>query len=309
MSRYGFLRTRRWVGIAALTVVVSVVCTLLGVWQLSRHEFRAAAIARVQMNSTAPPVPLADLLPTPATAVGNATEWRTVEVTGEYVGAPVALPQRGIETGAADHALGVLAVDAPDGATWLIVVDRGWYPTDAFTDPTGRLALPTGTIEATLRLRPAEPASDRDPVPGQVFRVDPQQVLDAAALDDVDGELVTGGYGWLVSESPTTATAPTPLPIPSPDYRSNLSYAMQWWCFGLMAFVGYGVLARRERRMLDDDLSVVDPGEGATPRAPDERRTARPPAQRRRLTDAEIEDAEIDAAEDGSTRGVGTRAR
>lgn len=284
-ARYAFLRTRRWVGIAVLTVVVALVCGVLGTWQLGRHEYRAEAIARVAANSGQPPVPLADLLTSPTTEVGDDLEWRSVTTTGRYVGDPVALPQRGIEGRAADHALAVLAIDGLDGAeggAWLLVVDRGWYPIDAFGDTSDRLALPDGEIELVLRLRPAEEPSGRDAIPGQVFRIDPQQVLDAAAPgDEIGGTLVVSGYGWVVSESPTTDNPPTPLTVPSPNYRSNLSYALQWWSFALLAFVGFAVLARRERTALDRDEGIEAP-------------PAPPP---RRRSDADIEDAEIDAAE------------
>lgn len=285
-SRFAFLRTRRWVGIAVLTVVVAAGCVVLGTWQLSRHEYRAEAIERVQTNAGMPAVPLTELLTTPDTAVGDDLEWRAAIVTGRYVGNPVALPQRGVEGTAADHALAMLAFTGPDGETWLIAVDRGWYPTDAFADHSDRLALPDGEVSVVLRLRPAEEPSPRDQVPGQVFRIAPEQVLQAATPGaDVAGTLVTSGYGWLVSESPTTANPPTPIPVPEPNYRSNLSYALQWWTFGLLAFVGYAVLARRERSAMDRDAGVPAP-------------QPRP----RRRSDAELEDAEIDAAETGAGR-------
>lgn len=277
--RYSFLRTPRWIGIAGLTVLVAAICVTLGFWQLSRHEYRADAIARVESNSTQAPLPLTDLLTSTTTQVGDELEWRAVTVTGQYVGGPVALPQRGVESGPADHALGVLAVEGPDGEDWLLVVDRGSYPTDAFGDSTDRLELPEGQLDLVLRLRPAEEASPRDEVAGQVFRINPDQVL-AAAGGDLPGTLVTDSYAWVVTESPTTANPPTPIPVPSPNYRSNLSYAMQWWTFGLLAFIGYGVMARRERGALDRSAGVAV----AAPRP-------------RRQTDADLEDAEIDAAQ------------
>jgi cytochrome oxidase assembly protein ShyY1 len=278
-QRYSFLRTPRWIGIAGLTVLIAAVCVTLGFWQLSRHEYRAEAIARVESNSTQPAEPLTELLTSATTVVGDDLEWRAVTVTGSYVGGPVALPQRGVEAGPADHALGVLAVTGPDGEDWLLVVDRGSYPTDAFTDSTDRLELPEGEIDLVLRLRPAEEASGRDQIPGQVFRINPEQVVEAAG-GDLPGTLVTDSYAWVVTESPTTANPPTPIPVPSPNYRSNLSYAMQWWTFGLLAFIGYGVLARRERGALDREAGL--------PVAP---------PKSRKQTDADLEDAEIEAAQ------------
>lgn len=280
--RYAFLLTRRWLGVAALTVTVAVVCTILGSWQLGRHEYRAETIARVEQNTSQAAVPLTTLVTSATEPLPEDMEWRSVVVTGRYVGEPVMLPQRGVENAAADHALAVLAVDAPDGGTCLVVVDRGWYPTDAFADPTPRLQTPTGEVRLELRLRPAEPASTRDPVVGQVFRIAPSQVVAAAGVAD-GGTIVEGAYGWLVSETPTTADPPTALPIPAANYRSNLSYALQWWTFGVLAFVGFAVLARRERAAMDRASGVAEP--------------RHEPRRSRRLSDADAEDAELDAAE------------
>ncbi|MFV0427677.1 MAG: SURF1 family protein [Beutenbergiaceae bacterium] len=283
MSRYAFLWSRRWLGTAALAIVVAAVCVVLGSWQLQRHEYRAETIERVAANSTEPAVPLSDLIPDPSTPVTDATEWRAVRVSGRYLPTPVLLPQRGVEGAAADHALALFEVAGTQGP-WLLVVDRGWFPTDAFTDPGNLLAPPGGQVELELRLRPAEPASDRNPVAGQVFRINPEQVLQAAEPGRDSSTLVTGGYAFLVSENPSTQAAPTPIPIPAPNYRSNLSYALQWWSFALMAFIGFAVMARRERHALDVEAGI-----------------ARTPRVRRRLSDADIEDAAIDAADAVST--------
>lgn len=283
-QRYAFLWSRRWLGTAALTIVIAAVCVVLGSWQLQRHEYRAQTIEQVAANSTQPVVPITELLPAPAAPVTDAIEWRAVTVAGTYVGEPVVLPQRGVEGAAADHALAVLAVEGTVGP-WLLVVNRGWFPTDAFNDSTARLELPAGRVELELRLRPGEPASDRNAVPGQVFRIDPEQVLQAAdPSGNLEGSLVTGGYGFLATEDPSTAQPPTPIPVPAPNYRSNLSYALQWWSFALMAFIGFGVMARRERATMDAEAGIV-----------------RTPVRPRRRSDADIEDAAIDAASGAET--------
>lgn len=291
MGRYGFLTSARWVRMAALTVVVAIACVLLGTWQLERHAERSAEIALVERNGGIAPVPMTDLLPTPDATFDGDLGWRAVEVTGRYLGMPVGLPQRGIEGAAADHALGVLAATV-DGRTWLITVDRGWYPTDAFADPSARLQLPGEEVTVVLRMRPAEPASERGIRDGQVFRIAPEQVAEAAFEDDArpDGTLVTGAYGSLESETPTTSDPPTPLGVEAPSYRSNLSYAMQWWAFALLALVAYVVLARREGTTA---AGGETPGEVPT--------ESRQPGRRRRASDAEIEDALLDAEGDASS--------
>lgn len=275
MTGYRFLTSPRWLGLAGAAVIVVIACGLLGHWQLTRHEARAAAIATVEANAEQEAVPLHELVDSTATVIGHDLEWRSVTVTGRYVGAPVVLPQRGIEGVAADHALGVLAIDGPTG-TWLLVIDRGWYPTDAFADQSDRLDLPAGTVETVLRLRPAEEASTRSLPAGQVYRVAPEQVVAEAGVDAGSAAVVDGAYFWLTSEDPTTATAPTPLAVPAPNYRSNLSYAFQWWSLGVVTIIGFAVLARRER-----SADRVGPPAPTPPHRP--------------RSDAEIEDAEIEA--------------
>ena len=237
--RYAFLRSGRWLGIAALTLLVAAVCVVLGFWQLSRHEYRAEQIALVAANAEQPPVPLMDLVDSPTSTLPADLEWRSVTVTGHYVGEPVGLPQRGVEDAAADHALAVLALDMPDGGAWLLAVDRGWYPTDAFVDSTDRLTLPEGEVSVVVRVRPAEPASDRDPVAGQVFRIAPAQVARRRGERRDDPRHARRGGVRLAGErghrrrrtrryrcrsrSPTTArTSPTPCSGgPSGCWRSS----------------------------------------------------------------------------------------
>ncbi len=308
-GRYAFLRSRRWLGIAALALTISLACVLLGRWQLSRYEHKADQAALVTANYDAPPAALTELLPTPQTPLAHADTWRPVQLHGQYLTPSLILPQRPIEGAAADHVVAVFAADTDEG-TWLLVVDRGWYPTNAFADNTAQADLPTGEVTLTARLRAAEPASDRDLGPGLLHRLHPEQVLTrlqaispqpgaAAGVDLAQAELVTGAYGTLAAEDPTVATPPTPLPRPSTDLGNHLSYTFQWWVFGIGAWVGYVVLARREAEAQETAAALAaragaDPG---PPSAPGPARPAQVARPRRRFTfadDAE-EDALIDA--------------
>ncbi len=60
---------------------------------------------------------------------------------------------------------------------------------------------------------------------------------------------------------------------------------MQWWMFALGALFGFGLLAWRERRVEDEDLTDDGAVEAALPA----------PRRRRRPTAEEEEDALIDA--------------
>ena len=289
-GRYSFLRSTRWVGIAALVLAVSVACVFLGRWQLSRYETKADQADLVTSNYDAPPVAATELLPTPQSALAHGDTWRSVELHGEYLTPALLLPQRPIEGSAADHVIGVFAADTAAG-TWLFVVDRGWYPTDSFTDHTAQTELPQGEVSLTVRLRSAEPASDRDLGPGRLHALNPEQVraelaaLDEAGTDLDQAEVVTGAYGTLATEVPSTSEPPAPLPRPSTDLGNHLSYAFQWWVFGAGAWVGFVVLARREAA----GLGAAGAGE------PTSAATGRPAAARPRRRVAFADDAEEDA--------------
>ncbi|QOR72241.1 SURF1 family protein [Ruania alkalisoli] len=298
-TRYAFLRSRRWAGIMAVAVIVSLTCAMLGYWQLTRYQGKAEAAALVEANYDSRPVALTELLPTAHATWPENLTWRQVTVTGEYLVPAVVLPQRPIGGSPADHVLAALAVQVEDEEEpWWLLVDRGWYRSDAFGDHTAEQELPEGEVTVTIHLRAAEPPSERDLSGRQVYAINPSQVLDVAAPGaDLAGTVVTGAYGVLVEESPTTATPPAPLPRPSADLGNHLSYAFQWWVFALGALVGIVVLARREAIALaGPEVAAVAPSQaGATASYPGTRRP-------RRRTEADEEDAIIDAQLEAARR-------
>lgn len=263
---YAFLRSRRWVGIVALALIVTLTCTLLGRWQYHRYQGKAHQMDLVAANYDAAPAPLTDELDPP---FEPGLEWLPVELTGTFVGETVVLPQRGVRGSAGDHLLGVLALSGGDR---LVVVDRGWYPVDEFDDPTvDQPPPPTGEVTVTGRLRPAEAPSDRGIRDDQVFVINPGQVLAAAGLSAEQGALASTGY---LQGMPGPAQAGLQsFPAPAEDLGPHLSYAFQWWVFALGALVGLVILARRE--------AAMEAGEAPPPR--------------RRARDAVEEDALIDA--------------
>jgi hypothetical protein len=111
-----------------------------------------------------------------------------------------------------------------------------------------------------------------------------QRIAPAAApLPDVDPtKLVTDAYGVLAKEVPAPAQAPQSLPKPEVDEGPHLSYALQWFAFGVGAFIGLWVLIRRTA---EDDAPAET---GATS-------TKQRPARPRRPTAEEEEDALIEA--------------
>ena len=285
-ASYAFLRTGRWVRLVTIAILVALACVALGRWQWTRHEARAAEVARIEANYAADPVPLSDVLTAPDAALPDDAEWRPVEAVGTYAdGGSVVLRARPVEGTPAVHVLAPLVVTMADGARAVLIVDRGWLPAGSEEVAGGIPDPPEGPVRVEARLRPPERPSSRIGPPGQVYAIDPPAVLAASgAPADVASLPAIEAYAMLASEEPPATVSPEPLPAPETGLGSHLSYAFQWWVFALGALVGAVVLARRE---------AMAAGVGPLPSG--SARVAATPRRRRPSAEDE-EDALVEAA-------------
>ncbi|WP_307844471.1 SURF1 family protein [Actinotalea solisilvae] len=287
------------VRVLLVAVLVAAGCVAAGVWQWGRHVDRSAAIAVVERNYDAAPVPLGDVLD--GTGVLAASDvWRTVEVRGAYLPTSVLLRNRPVAGTPAVHVLAPFVVADGPLAGRVLVVDRGWVPPGDESGTVAAPAPPGGALELLVHLRVAERASTRDAPRGQVQAVAPGQVREAA-LDGAADEAAwpraatLEAYGALVSEDGARPDGLGALPAPSRDPGSHLSYAFQWWVFALGALGTGVVLVVRGVR----EGAVPPDGAGCEPR---------PAARaRRRPTAEEEEDALLDA-QTGGASGSGVRS-
>lgn len=241
------LRQPRWLALAALTLLMSVLFWWLGTWQWGRWEDRSARNEAIDAALAGPVVPLTDVVPDPDLLPAGA-EHRSVTATGTYRGDAQVL-QRNPDGRSGYAVLTPLVLDS--GGT--LLVERGLAPpspTDA-TEPATDVAPPPGRVEVTVRLRAPEETSGRTAPAGQVYEIVPRSIA---------GDLpppVYAAYGELVSQVP----APDPaLELPEPATTGmgpNLFYAIQWWLFIGIALVGYVVLLRRESAAADTPAEPV----------------------------------------------------
>lgn len=283
---------RRWGRAVAVTLVASVACVLLGLWQIDRREQRLARIAEVEANYDAAPVALGSVLGAPGAPLPDGAEYTPVAVTGEYAADGTLLVRNRPLDGRYGYlVLTPLLLDEASspaaGGPGVLVVDRGWIPSGPDgSRPAQVPAPPAGPVEVVARLRPPEPADTRTAPAGQVQRVDlAGSVAEALADRAPDGAdpapgLLTGAYGQLVAEDPRPAVNPALPPRPPADEGPHLGYSLQWFVFaaGLWAF-----LAVHVRRVTRDDAP--------SPEEPVRRRAPRP------RHDEDAEDAALDAAE------------
>jgi cytochrome oxidase assembly protein ShyY1 len=302
MKPYKFLFSSRWLGYFVMAVIFAIACVLLGNWQMNRNNETMAGINLINANYDRAPVPYATLA-TQFVTLDPAKQWTQVEMKGVYQLADQRIVRNRPLNGTAGYEI-LVPLKLENGDT--IIVDRGWLPIgnkkagypDTIPEPV------PGMVTVVGRLQPPEPQLDRGAPPGQIASI---ELNDYAK--EVSYPIKTGAYVQLASESPAAAVNPVSFPPPDLDPGSHLSYAMQWVCFGVLAFVGFGYAARMQRR--NDEFDVQEAAEAGVP--VEELYGRGSPFQKRRKekvrkpgarpTAEEVEDALLDAQ--GYTPGQG----
>lgn len=233
------LRTRRWLGFTAVVIGAILAFGLLSAWQWSRAEDKRDE--RVSLESSLSDV-ATDLTAVTADPLAGG-EWRPILTSGTYLDEFTVLVRKRPLNGT--NGLWVLTpFEADDGTiAW---VNRGWIKAaqSATTSPIvpGAPAGPV-TVEGLAREMDIAMPSDNDGLPsGQVAAVA------AATLPDVGA--TSEFYVQVQSSTPEDGDL-VPLPLPEIDDARNISYAIQWLLFAVVAVGGWFFFLRREAR--DDD--------------------------------------------------------
>lgn len=276
MSEWSFLRSPRWAGYLALVVLFAIACSALGTWQLNRRAEALAEVARIDANYDAEAVPVAEALPDPA-AFDVDQRWLVVALEGEYLADEEVVVRNRPFAGSSGFEV-VTPFRLDDGTVFM--VDRGWIAQASDGRPSEYAAPPTGHVALEARLKAGEGR-----IAGRTSTGNEFATIDLPELADRVGEpAYTGAYGVLVQSGADASEPPLAASRPERDEGPHLSYALQWFVFALMAFVGLGWAANQERKALAEASASPD-----APKAP--REPKRPPRERR---DADIEDEILD---------------
>ena len=284
--RFGFLATAPWILGFVVCILFAFACHYLAQWQWDRRVQVQHQVNRVLENYDDDPVPFAE-------AAGMFTdfdaedEWTPVTLSGEYLAEQTLVVRNRPRAGRPGYEV-LVPFRTREGP--VVVVDRGWLPVGNTPGrPDAVPAPPAGPAEVVVRVKPGEPALDRDAPAGQVPSIDLVQIRDL-----VGGPVADTAYGIMVEEDPSVAEVPQRLVEPTLDEGPHLSYAIQWYLFAAMGFGvwGYSAWMRARNDRADALEDARDDGMLSARRAP------RPkPARRRRdgrLTDEEAEDALFD---------------
>lgn len=279
MSGWRFVLSWRWAGYTALVIVFAIASCGFGNWQFDRRAEAQHAIALVEANYDLNPQDVTAVLPE-LDDYDESQKWTPVLLEGEYLRDEEMLvrnrPYRG---GPGFEVLTPLLLD--DGTVF--VVNRGWVPTGSRQDEPDFVAqAPEGRVSVVARLKGGEPT-----LPGRTARAGTNQIA-TIHLPEVQERLdiptYTGAYGAVDTQDPAPAAELVTPPKPEPDEGPHLSYALQWYVFAILAFIGLGWALRQEYRVVNADDERVQ----REARKREERRARRAPS------DADIEDAALD---------------
>jgi cytochrome oxidase assembly protein ShyY1 len=241
------LRTRRWLGFTALVIGAILAFGLLSHWQWLRADDRRAERVALQSALASEPAPLSSI----DLSVGTQPDdvWRAVTARGTYLADQQAVVRkRPLD---ARNGFWLMTPLQPDAGP-VVWVNRGWLPAgiDALSTPE-LPSPPAGDVVVTGYLRAFEPADAgaNEGLPaGQVAA--PALVLLPPAGPSVPA------YVQLSASDPAQDGL-IALPLPEVDEARNVSYAIQWLLFAMVAIGGWFFFLRREAK--DDAAAALQP--------------------------------------------------
>ena len=234
---------RRWLLLTLLVFTGTALCIRLGIWQLDRLEQRRAFNAHYESARAQPVLDLNEELPSDIAEM----EWRHVKVHGAYdFEHQVAVRNQYYGDQYGYHLLTPIRFNGK-----AIVVDRGWIPAEGNSTPADwRKYDEFGTVDVLGQIRrgQAKPAIGgvSDLLPEDGARLEVWNNADIVRIADQMPYPVLPVY--IQPEVDATDTEP-PIPF-QPEIEltegPHFGYALQWFTFATILFVGYPFFLRKQ---------------------------------------------------------------
>ena len=235
--------SRKWVLTTFLALAGTAVCIRLGIWQLDRLEQRRAFNHQVESMRAAVLLDLNSEVPEDIASM----EWRAVTITGNYdFENQVALRN---QYNAGLYGFHIITSLLFDGGA--VLVDRGWIPAESDSSPAEWRMYDEDeqvTVTGQIRLGHGKPAfggvADALPVDGSKLNV----------WNNLDVEKISTQMPYPILEvyiQPNADVGDTVPPIPfQPTIEltegSHFGYALQWFTFATILFVGYPFFLQKQ---------------------------------------------------------------
>lgn len=166
--------------------------------------------------------------------------YRQVIVTGRYLTADEFFSV-GRNYNGVTGTLVMTPLELDDGSVMIIV--RGLVPAGTLGPPADGYEPPLGFVTLTGRLDDGEEPLRIGESPPKNGKVESIARVDLAYIDEWSDADVLPVDLLIETQQPANAQG-TPIPIPAPELSEgkHLGYAVQWFAFALMAFIGGFVL-------------------------------------------------------------------
>ncbi|MFA7323813.1 MAG: SURF1 family protein [Candidatus Nanopelagicales bacterium] len=235
------LRTRRWIGFTCLVLFVIIAFGLLSRWQWSRAETKREERIALATAAQVTPAPLPSI-----TGLSDAEEWNRFTLTGRFDDAHQVVVRKRPLNGTNGFWVMTPFTSNADTTVW---VNRGWFAAQGMATSLPQIpAAPSATqsIVGAWRFYESASASDLEGLPTGMIPAPAVAVLPVRAD--------APGYLQLISPKQEGLIA---VPTPEIDEGQNISYAVQWLLFALVAIVGWFIFLRREA--IDDARRAAAP--------------------------------------------------
>lgn len=234
---------RKWLIPTLLVLLGTALCIRLGIWQLDRLEARRAFNEQVESMRALPPLNLDQ----DASNAIQDMEWRAVQVSGRYdFENQIAIRNQYNGGQYGYHLLTPLLFDG-----MAVLVDRGWIPADGNSVPQDwRKYDEVGEVNLSGQVR----LGHGKPAIGGVADVLPENGARLEIWNNADVTRIAGQLPYPVLpvyiqlDSDTQDTEP-PIPF-QPEVEltegPHFGYALQWFTFATILFVGYPFFLRKQ---------------------------------------------------------------
>lgn len=235
--------SRKWWFTTVLVLLGTALCARLGIWQLDRLEGRRAFNEQVIAMRA---MDFLDLNTDEFSSIEE-MEWRSVTVSGEYDFAnQIALRNRYYRDQYGYHLLTPLRFEGT-----AVFVDRGWIPADGNSAPEDwRKYDETGVVTVTGQIR----LGQGKPTFGGVADALPEDGGALSVWNNADLEKIAPQVPYPILDiyiQPDVDIDDDVPPIPfQPTVEltegSHFGYALQWFTFATILFVGYPFYLRKQ---------------------------------------------------------------
>jgi len=237
----------KWLLTTILVLLGIALCIRLGIWQLDRLEGRRSFNIQIETMRS---LPALDLNQEDLDSI-NKMEWRAVQVNGTFdFENQIAIRNQYYDNQFGYHLLTPLLFNEK-----AILIDRGWIPADGNSTPVDwRKYDEVGdvNVEGQIRLGQVKPTfggvADTLPASGA-----PLEVWNNADITQIAKQLPYPILPVYIQPRPEAGDTEPPIPF-QPEIEltegPHFGYALQWFTFAAILFVGYPIYLRKQEAAL-----------------------------------------------------------